>query len=98
MTAPVRVGFLVHTFSFGGSAAGATALAAVAAPPALAFAAVAAPHALPLADGRPAPGGGFPPIFMAASPHVDPADPRVRLVRDPAEAVRTVVERSDVVI
>jgi glycosyltransferase involved in cell wall biosynthesis len=98
MTARVRVGFLVHTFSFGGSETETIELVAGTDPRLVSFTGVAVTHPLPLPEGQPAPGSGFPTIYMARSRHVDPADPRVRHVRDAAEAVRTVVERSDVVV
>src|SRR2546423_11817433 len=96
--APVRVGFVVHTFSFGGSETETIELVSGSDPDALTFSGVAVTHPLPLADGQPAAGSGFPPILMARSPHVEPDDPRVRPVRDAAEAVRTVLDASDVVV
>jgi glycosyltransferase involved in cell wall biosynthesis len=95
---PVRVGFVVVTFSFGGSETETIELVQGANPAILDFTGIAVARPLPLPDGEPPKNSGFPPILTFQNSYIDQNDPRVRFVRDFQEAVDWVAERSDIII
>jgi glycosyltransferase involved in cell wall biosynthesis len=95
---PVKIGFVLITFSFGGSETETIELVEGADPELIRFTGIAVAHPLPLPDGEPAKDGRFPPILMPPNPYVDGSDPRVRLVRDFQEAVEWLARRSDIII
>jgi len=94
---PVRVGFVVNTFTFGGSETDTIELVYGADPKKLQFTGIAVMIPLPLPDGEPPKDGTFPLIYVEKSPHIDPRDPRVRVVTTFEDAVRAVVAQSDVI-
>src|SRR5512135_1835469 len=95
---PVRVGFVVRTFTFGGSETDALELVHAADPSRLRFSGVAVTHPLPLPEGVPPADGPFPPLFMQGNPYIVSHDPRVRMCADTSAAVNAVASASDVLV
>jgi glycosyltransferase involved in cell wall biosynthesis len=98
MTRPVRVGFIVRTFTFGGSEVETVEIINGADPSLLSFTGIAVTCPMPLPDDMPPAGGSFPPLFIPRDQSIAPQDPRVRICADTATAVRAVTATSDVVV
>jgi glycosyltransferase involved in cell wall biosynthesis len=95
---PLTVGFVVNTFSFGGSETETIELVYGADPQLVRFSGIAVGTPLPLPLGEPPKDGRFPPIYAAVNPCINATDPRVRIVDTFNEAVKLVIANSDVVI
>ena len=95
---PLRVGFIVNTFSFGGSETETIELVAGADPTLLRFTGIAVANPLPLPVGEPPSDGSFPIIYMCGNPYIANNDTRVSMVRDFHDAVRIILDESDIVI
>lgn len=95
---PVRVGFVLNTFSFGGSETETIELVNGADPRILRFTGIAMSTPLPLPDDEPCKDGSFPPIYTVENSRISADDPRVKIVRSFHEAVKIVAHQSDVII
>jgi glycosyltransferase involved in cell wall biosynthesis len=95
---PIRVGFIVFTFSFGGSETETIELVYGADPAILTFTGIAVARPLPLPEGEPPRDGSFPPIYMPANRYVGGSDPRVRITGDFREAASIVTANADIII
>jgi hypothetical protein len=95
---PVRIGFVVNTFSFGGSETETIELVAGSDPALLQFTGIAVATPLPLPAGEPPSDGSFPVIHTKQSVYIDQGDTRVCIVRDFREAVKIVASSSDVLV
>jgi len=95
---PLKVSFILNTFTFGGSETETIELVCGADPSLLRFGAIAVLHPLPLPDGEPRKDGSFPPLYMCPSPRIDVRDPRIRLVESFEDAVRAALDGADFVI
>ncbi len=97
-TLPIRVGFVVNTFSFGGSETETIELVRGSSPDLLRFTGIAIAWPQPLPVEEPPRDGSFPLLYMAANEFVQMDDPRVCFTSDFQAAVRTIVEKSDLII
>jgi glycosyltransferase involved in cell wall biosynthesis len=97
-TTPVRVGFIVLTFSFGGSETETIELVQGCDPTRVQFTAIAVGRPQPLPEREPPRDGSFPPILMPASVDNRGSDPRITVVESFAAAIATVVASSDIVL
>jgi glycosyltransferase involved in cell wall biosynthesis len=95
---PIRIGFVVGTFSFGGSETETIELVYGADSRLIEFSGIAACTPQPLPEGEPPKDGSFPPIYAPASSHFDRTDPRVKVVNHFREAVEAITRTSDIVI
>ena len=93
-----EIGFIVNTFTFGGSETETIELIYGADTRVLQFTGIAVARPLPLPDGEPPKDGSFPPIYTCANSYIDPNDPRVRIVANFGEAVSTVMRSADIVM
>lgn len=98
LTRAVKVGFILNSFSFGGSETETIELVEGVDPRVIRFAAIAVASALRLPKDEPRKDGKFPPIYMPFGPMADVGDARVRIVRSFLEAVEIVTGACDIVI
>jgi glycosyltransferase involved in cell wall biosynthesis len=98
ISGPIRVGFLLNSFTYGGSETETIELIYGSDPRILHFTGIAVKTCLPLPDGEPPGDGSFPPIYVVAEAPWSPADRRIRAVRDFQEAALNVIEASDIII
>ena len=95
---PIRVGFVLNTFTFGGSETETIELINGADPNLLQFTGIAVAHPLPLPANEPRRDLPFPPIYRMARQDEDWDDPRLRIVGDFKEAVEIVTRNSDIIV
>lgn len=95
---PVRVGFVVRTFTYGGSEVETAEIINGADPNLLTFTGIAVTHPQHIPADMPPADGSFPPIYTRNHPSLAPGDPRVTLCADNSAAVRQVASSSDVIV
>jgi glycosyltransferase involved in cell wall biosynthesis len=95
---PLRIGFVVGTFSFGGSETETIELVYGADPRLLEFSGIAVCIPQPLPEGEPPKDGSFPLIYVQAGSYPAQTDSRVKLVNHFREAVEVVTRQSDILI
>ncbi len=95
---PIKIGFILNTFAFGGSETETIELIYGADTRVLQFTGIAVARPLPLPAEEPPRNGSFPPIYTCANPYIDRNDPRVKIVADLGDAVRIVIRNADIVM